>query len=322
MDNIAVDGWVPAFTLGVSLLTGLAFGMAPALQSRGSDVHETLKEGSRGSTGGRHRFRSLLVVAEVAAALVLLIGAGLMLRTMHRLASVKPGFDPAGVLTFSVGLPPAETASSDRILQSFARSLAGIRAVTGVTGASVSTLIPLAGSDDEMPFYVLGRPRPVSQGDMNWALLYATDPDYLQTMRIPLLRGRYLTARDSRRAAHVAVIDEVLAHSIFPKEDPIGKGIAVPDMGPEFGPEVTRSMEIVGIVGHVHHWGLATDATAKLRNELYIPISQIPEPFMKQIATGSSFVVRSGMDARGIVPSLRHAVAQTGNPQPVYSLRA
>ena len=322
MENIAVDGWVLAFTLAVSLLTGVVFGLAPALQSSVTDVHETLKEGSRGSSTGPNRLRSLLVVGEVSAALVLLIGAGLMLRTIEQLNSVNPGFDPARVLTFSVGLSPADTATSDRILQTFDRMLARIRAVPGVTNASVSTLIPLAGNDDELPFYVIGRPRPASQGDMNWALLYATGPDYLKSMGIPLLRGRYIAPRDSRRAAPVVAIDEVLAHSIFPKEDPIGKSIAVPGMGAELGPELTPPMEIVGIVGHVNHWGLDTDAGARVRSELYIPMTQIPEPFMKGIATGSSFVVRAGTDPLAIAPAMRRAVAEAGNQQPVYSVRS
>ena len=322
MENIAVDGWVLVFTLGVSLLTGVAFGLAPALQSPVRDVHEALKEGSRGSTAGPHRLRSLLVVSEVSAALVLLIGAGLMLRTMRQLGSVNPGFDPARLLTFSVGLSPADTASSDLILQTFDRTLARIRAVPGVTNASVSTLIPLGGSDSEIPFYVIGRQRPATQGDMNWALVYATGPDYLKSMGIALLRGRYIAPRDSRQTAPVVVIDEVLARSIFPNEDPLGRSIAVPDMGGEFGAEVTRPMEIVGVVGHVNHWGLDTDAGARVRRELYIPLAQVPEPFMKGMATGSYFVVRAGTDPLAIVPAMRRAVAEAGNEQPVYSVRS
>ena len=322
MENIGVDGWVLVFTLGISLLTGVVFGSVPAFQSTVTDVHETLKEGSRGSTTGHHRIRSLLVVSEVSAALVLLIGAGLMLRTMQRLHSVNPGFDPSRLLTFSVGLTPADTVNSDRILQGFGRTLAGIRSVPGVTNASVTTLIPLSGSDDELPFYVVGRARPTSQGDSNWALLYGTGPDYLKSMNIPLVRGRFLDARDSRGAARVVVVDEVLAHSLFPKEDPIGKSIAIPDMGPGFGPELTRPMEIVGVVGHVHHWGLDSDATARVRNEVYVPLAQIPEPFMKAVAAGSSYVVRAGADPLPVVPAVRRAVAASGNDQPVYSVRS
>jgi predicted permease len=322
MHNIAVDGWVLAFTLGVSLLTGVIFGLAPALESSTSDVHETLKEGSRGSTAGPHRLRSLLVTSEVSSALVLLIGAGLMIRTMQRLNSVHLGFDPTHVLTFSMALSPADTVSSDRIVQTFDRTMAHIRSVPGVANASVSTLLPLNGSDDEMPFYVKGRRKPTSQGDMNWALVYATDPNYANSMGIPLLRGRFITSLDSRHAAPVIVIDEQLAHRVFPTEDPIGKSIAVPEMGAEFGTELTRPMEIVGIVGHVTHWGLDSDATAKVRSESYVPIAQMPEPFMKAVAGGSYFVVRSAADPRAIAPELRRAVAEAGNEQPVYNVRS
>jgi len=322
MESIAVDGWVLAFTLAVSLLTGVVFGLAPALQSSVRDVHDALKEGSRGSTSGPHRLRTLLVVSEVAAALVLLIGAGLMLRTMARLSGVNPGFDTAHVLTFAVGLSPADTSTSEHILQTFDRTLDSFRAVPGVTNASVTTLIPLGGSDDELPFYVAGRPRPVSQGDMTWSLLYATGPDYLKSMGIPLLRGRYLEARDSRQAAHVVVIDEVLARSVFPNEDPLGKSLAIPNMSAEAAADLSQPMQIVGVVGHVNHWGLDTDATAKVRNELYIPITQIPEAFMKVIASNSSFVVRTGTDPLAVVPAIRRAVAATGNEQPVYSVRS
>ena len=320
-ENIAVDGWVLAFTLGVSLLTGMLFGLAPALESSLTDVHETLKEGSRGSTGGRHRLRNLLVASEVSAALVLLVGAGLMVRTMRQLNKVNPGFDPSHLVAFSLSLSPADMSSPDRIFQAFDQTLAHIRTVPGVTNAAVTTLLPLNGSDDDIPFYVTSRPRPAAIGDMYFALTYATSPGYLKSMGIPLLRGRFLTPQDSRRAAPVAVIDEVLARSVFPREDPIGKSIAVPDLGPEFGSEVTRPMEIVGVVGHVNHWGLAADGTAKIRSQLYLPITQMPGPFMKAVATGTSFVVRAGTDPGAVMPGIRHAVAEAGNDQPVYGVK-
>jgi len=319
MENIAVDGTVLAFTLGVSLLTGVIFGLTPALESAGSGVGETLKEGSRGSTAGPHRLRNLLVTSEVAAALVLLIGAGLMLRTMRQLAGVDPGLDSARILTFSVGMSPADTVSSDRILQTFDRTLAQVRAVPGVADASVTTLVPMGGSDSEIPFFVTGRPRPASQGDMNWALMYTTTPDYLKTMGIPLLRGRYIARADSRGAAPVVVIDDVLAHSLFPAEDPVGKSISIP-LGGELGPG-DLTMGIVGVVGHVNHWGLDRDATARIRGELYTSMAQIPEPFMKGMATASSFVVRTPGDPQSLIPDVRRAIAQAGNEEAVYGIR-
>jgi len=245
MENIGVDGWVLAFALGVSLLTGIVFGLAPALHASVTELHESLQEGSRGSSSGPRRLHNLLVVSEVAAALVLLAGAGLMLRTIWSLHGAHPGFDSGHVLTFSIGLSPANTSSSDRILQNFEQSVDRIQAVPGVKSAAVTSSIPLVESDTEIPFYVNGRPRPTSQGDMLWSLLYATSPGYLRAMRIPLLRGRYIELVDMHRGSHVAVIDEVLARTVFPHEDPLGKRIAVADVG--------------GDLGHVQRAGAAVD---------------------------------------------------------------
>jgi predicted permease len=321
MENIGVDGWVLAFTLGVSLLTGIVFGLAPALQVSSTDLHETLKEGSRGSTAGHRRLRNLLVVSEVAAALVLLAGAGLMLRTVWSLGRINPGFDPRQVVTFSVGLSPANTSSSSRILQTFEQTVDSISNVPGVKSAAVSSLIPLRGSDSEIPFYVNGRPRPTSQGDMSWALLYATSPGYLKAMDIPLLRGRYIEPQDMRRGSHVVVIDEVMARTVFPNEDPLGKSLVVADLSGALGPEASVPMEIVGIVGHVSHWGLDSDAAARVRSELYLPLSQIPDQFMQGMAGSIRFVVRTGADPLGMLPAPRSAVLQAGNDQPVYGMR-
>ncbi len=321
MENIAVDGGVFAFTLAVSLLTGVVFGLAPALHVSVTGLHEALSEGSRGSTSGWRRLRNLLVVSEVAAALVLVAGAGLMLRTIWSLGGVHPGFDPNHVLTFSAGMSPANTTSGARILQTFEQTVERLQSVPGVKSAAVSGMIPLAGNDNEIPFYVNGRPRPASQGDMSWALLYITSPGYLKAMDIPLLRGRYIEPRDMRRGSHVAVIDEVMARTVFPHEDPLGKAITVGDLSGDLGPELALPMEIVGIVGHVHHWGLDLDATARVRSEVYLPLSQVPEQFMKGTAASCVYVVRSGGDPLAMVPAVRGALLEAGNDQPVYGVR-
>jgi predicted permease len=220
-----------------------------------------------------------------------------------------------------VGLSPANASSSARILQTFEQTVDRIHNVPGVTSAAVSTLIPLSGRDNEIPFYVNGRPRPTSQGDMLWALLYTTGPGYLKAMGIPLLRGRYIEPQDMHRGCHVVVIDEVTARTVFPNEDPLGKSLVVADLSGDLGPELTVPMEIVGIVGHVSHWGLDSDATARVRSELYLPLSQIPDQFMKGMAGSSTFVVRTGVDPLGMLPAVRGAVLQAGNDQPVYEVR-
>jgi predicted permease len=321
MENIGVDGRVLAFTLGLSILTGVVFGLAPALQVAATDLNETLKEGSRGSSTGHRRLRSALVVSEVAAALVLLAGAGLMLRTIWSLGRVQPGFAADHVLTFSLGLSPANTSTNDRILQTFQQTVDRIEAVPGVKTASVTSLLPLSGRDNEIPFYVDGRPRPSSQGDMAWALLYATDPGYLQAMGIPLLRGRFIARQDMRLGSHVAVIDEVMARKLFPNEDPLGKGLVVADLSGTLGPDVSVPMEIVGVVGHVSHWGLDRDTTAPVRSELYLPLSQVPPQFMKGMASSCSFLVRTTADPLATLPAVRRAALEAGSDQPVYEAR-
>jgi predicted permease len=322
MENIHVDGWVLVFTLGLSVVTGIVFGLAPALHASGGDLHEILNEGSRGSSGGRSRLRNLLVSSEVAAALVLLAGAGLMLRTMWSLAAVNPGFNPDHVLTFSVGMSPTNSSTSDRIIQSFEQTVERIQRVPGIQSAGISAMIPLAGNDNEIPFYVSGRPRPTSQGDMLWALLYVTDPGYLKAMGIPLLRGRYIDRQDMRRGSHVAVIDEVMAHAVFPHEDPLGKHIIVADLAGELGPDMSVPMQIVGIAGHVRHWGLDSDATARVRSQMYLPLSQVPDQFMKGTAASTVFVVRAAGDPLSMLPSMRTAVLDAGNDQPLYGARS
>jgi predicted permease len=156
---------------------------------------------------------------------------------------------------------------------------------------------------------------------MLWALLYATGPGYLKAMEIPLLRGRFIEPQDMHRGSHVVVIDDVLARTVFPQEDPLGKRISVADLSGDLGPEISVPMEIVGVVGHVSQWGLDSDMTARVRSELYLPLSQIPDQFMKGMAGGSTFVVRTGVDPLAMLPAVRGAVLQAGNDQPVYGVQ-
>ncbi len=323
VEAIRVDGWVLAFTLAVSLLTGVIFGLAPAFQAFHVDLHATLKEGSRGSTGGHHRLRALLVVSEIAASLVLLVGAGLMLKTMWRLSQVNPGFNPQGLLTLQVGLSPENISTADNIRLAYKRIVHGIETLPGVEAAAVATDVPLTGDDSELPLWVSGRPRPTSQSDMLWALWYPTSPGYLRAMGIPLLRGRYFNDQDTKDSAGVVVIDEVMAKGLFPGEDPIGKNIGIADTSGEMGNGLNKPLEIVGVVGHVKHWGLDSDATAKLRYELYMPFVQIPDQIMKAfLGTGMVMMVRTTVDPLSTIATVRRRIAeQGGGDQPVYNVQ-
>jgi predicted permease len=318
MENIGVDGWVLAFTLAVSVATGMVFGLAPALQVSRLDLHSTLQEGSRGSTGTQRGLRSVLVVAEVAASLVLLIGAGLMLKTMWELSRVRPGFNPENLLTFSVGLSPADRSTPGRVRTANKELIDGIQALPGVQAAGMVDDVPLSGSDDEVPFWVSGRPRPSSQSEMLWALLYDTSPGYLRAMGIPLLRGRFFTDADTKGSAPVVVIDEAMAKGLFPHQDPVGQSIRIA-APPEFGPGFDQPIEIVGVVHHVKHFGLDTDAAARIQYQIYLPFVQLPDQVMSGLGSSMTMMVRTTVDPLSVVSAVRHQVSQGGD-QPVFDV--
>ncbi len=321
MENIGIDGWVLAFTLVVSLFTGVIFGLMPALQISRFDLQTTLREGGRGATAGHHRLRALLVVSEIAASLVLLIGAGLMLKTMAQLNRVDPGFEIHNLLTFSVGLSPANRTSADKIRAAYRNLVDQVQNLPGAQAVAVASDLPLTGDDSEIPLYVSGRPRPTSQSDMIWALLYPTGPNYLRAMGIPLLKGRYFTSQDNKDSQGVVVIDEVMAQGLFPGEDPIGKSVGIAISSPAMGVGLDKPLEIVGVVRHVNHWGLGSDASAKIRYQLYLPFVQIPDPFMAELGTGMNLVVRTTVNPLSMEKGVRAAIAQMDSNQPVYDVK-
>ncbi|MGE0128688.1 MAG: ADOP family duplicated permease [Blastocatellales bacterium] len=265
-DEIGVDARVLIFTAFISLLTGILAGLAPALKTRQRRLSETLKEGGRGAGGGRHRAQGALVVVEMALALVLLIGAGLMIRSLNALWNVDPGFQPDNVLTFGVSFPPSMRALSDegkraalRDLSDRLNSTPGVKAASLLLGAS-----PMQGQDNTS-FWLDGQPKPASASEMHRAMVYAVEPGYLTAMGIPLKQGRFFTAQDEAGTQPVVVIDEVFASKHFPNSSPIGKRVNW-DRGPA---------EIVGVVGHVKQWGLDADDTHSLRAQLYFPFRQV-----------------------------------------------
>jgi len=219
----ALDARVLAFTLLISILTGVFFGILPALKTSRPDLHKTLKEGGRGSTGGHRRVQSLLIVSEVALAVVLLVGAGLMIRSLTRIWAVDPGFDPHNLLTFSISLSPAKAANGPKIRTMYSQLLDGLDTLPGVESAAVNFgNLPMTG-DSDISFWREDQKRPDSESQMPDAMWYAVSPEYISAMRIPLLRGRFFTPRDVEAAPAVAVIDERMARKLFPNEDPLGK---------------------------------------------------------------------------------------------------
>jgi predicted permease len=300
IDDIKVDASVLLFTLVVSIATGLAFGLAPALQSSSPNLNEALKEGGRSGSSGRQGIRNALVVAEIAISLVLLAGAGLLVRSFIGLNRVNAGFDDRNLLTFDISLSTKEYSDAlktRRLLKDF---LEKIEALPGVQSAATTELLPLNGSDNESQFYVSGGPRP-GASELPLAMQYVTSPGYLKTMRIPLLKGRFFEESDTRSSARVTVIDENMAKQYFPGEDPIGRHITVqdtPDKGFEF--------QIVGVVGHVKQTNLDTAEGAFVGTQFYFTSAQIPDPY---IYPGSTLVVRTDGDPLSYLPGIRSALA-------------
>jgi putative ABC transport system permease protein len=301
--EVTLDWRVLAFTLGLSVLTGLLFGLAPALQASKADFVESLKEGGRSGQGlARSRLRSALVVAEVALTLVLLVGAGLLLKSFSRLLAVDPGLDPRGVLTLDVALPPAKYAEPQRVMAFYERLLQEAAALPGVQAAGAVSVLPLAG-DDTSNFVLIEGRAPLPPGQALRAGRRNVTTDYFRALGISLKQGRGLTASDASGAQPVLVINEAMARSFFPGEEPIGKRIRT-------GGDKSPWVEIVGVVGDVRHRGLDVDT----RPEMFFPHTQTPSRHM-------TLVVRAADAPAALAAPLRERVRSIDQDQPVGNVK-
>jgi len=310
-NEVGMDTRVLLFTLGISLLCGILFGLAPALKISKADLQNTLKEGGRGSGGAKHRSQGVLVVAEMAMALVLLVAAGLMVRSLTAVWNVNPGFDAHNVLSFGLSLSPSmKTASPEAIRAALREMQRKLAALPSTKSISLSWGATTLGWDDEDLFWMEGQPKPDSDSEMNWALSYVVQEDYLRVMGISLEHGRFFTPRDNENAPHVVVVDDVFAQKFFPNQDPIGKRIVMANKG--------GTAEIVGIVGHVKQWGLDSDEQNALRAELYFPYMQLPDQAMRLSANGTGVVVKFEGSATATAAAVRTAVRQINGEAIVY----
>jgi putative ABC transport system permease protein len=302
-NKIGLDKWVLAFTVGVSILTGIIFGLAPALQASKFDLNESLKEGGRtsGAGGARRNLRGALVVAEVALALMLLVGAGLMIKSFARLMDVRPGFDPQNLLTMQLSLPEARYAKEEQVLAFYGQLEEKLKTQPGVEGVGFVNYLPMAGSGGTTTFIFEGRPAPPA-GQYPEANFRIATPDYFSTMRIPVVRGRVFTTRDRADAPRVAIINETMARLYFPNEDPVGKRL--------LRTNGTNPTEIVGVVGDVKHFGLEDEAEAYL----YVPHAQN--------ANGTlALALRSAVDPQQMAALVRREVLALDRDQPVVDIK-
>ena len=314
-ETIEVDVRVVAFTFGLALVTGLVFGLIPALQATRVDVRETLNEAGRSGMGGgvwQRRARATLVVVEIAVTVVLTIGAALLIRSFARLQNVAPGFDTTHALAADVPLSGSKYASDELRTNVVERLLDRLAGVAGVRGAAVTTTLPMSGGGPTIHFNVKGHP-PSGPEQYTMAGYRAVSAGYFRTLGIPLRQGRLLNARDRQGAPRVIVVNETMARTHF-RGNPLGQRV---QLGTEPDPDPANPyMEVVGVVGDVRQ---QPDAEAK--SEMYVPYAQYPDPVLRRLFANLTLVVRADGDAARLAPSLREIVHEADPDQPVANIR-
>ncbi|HEX9759933.1 MAG TPA: ABC transporter permease [Candidatus Acidoferrales bacterium] len=314
LDEIAIDGRIIAFTAALALLTGLLFGLAPALQASRAGLNETLKEGGRGSTSGGGRLRSALVISEVALSVVLLVGAGLLIRNLYGLLNVDAGFDRSGTLMMRLQLPPAQYNDDSKVISFVDRLLEQVRALPGVDAAEITSPTPLTGPGRMLAFAIEGQPPPPPEALVDASVVYVSS-GYHAALRIPVLAGRALDERDGRSAgqtgAHYGVISRLMAQRHFRNLDPIGQRIT---FGNPANPD-TRWYTIVGVVGDVR-----LSAEEDAYPTFYAPYPSVP-------LTATTLLVRAtagrgaATEALSMAPAVRGLIRELDRSAPVSGVQ-
>jgi predicted permease len=306
VDAISMDTTVFAYTALLCAVVGIVFGIAPAWESSRVNVSETLKEGSRGSSGGLGKHRAVLVVTETALALILLIGAGLSLKSLWHTETVDAGFNPAGVLTFRLAAPAQF--SGDRIPFFYQQVLDRVRIVPGVQSAVLARNLPMSGTDPSMAIVIEGTPPPPSQTPVV-TRFRAVGPDYFSGLQTSLLNGREFTEHDSAASPKVAIVSQSLADLYWPKENALGKRLKPAMPGADW-------YSVIGVAADVRHWAADVD----VEPTAYYPYTQVPVGFLPLLEGTMSIAVRS-QNSAGLLSSIRAAVADVDKTVPVYDVK-
>jgi len=321
-EEIGLDFRVLLFTIFVSVLTGVMFGLLPAIRMSRTDISGRLKDSGRAISGSRSRMQSVLVAGEMAMALVLLVGAGLMCRTLVQLWKVDPGFDPRNVTCFEVTPPPSLLSQPpDAILAALRQINATLHSVPGAEAVSLHDGARPMEGDNERGFLLEGQEPPTQQTkNFQQTLEYTVEPEYLKTMRIPLLRGRFLSDEDNENSARVVVIDASFAQQYFAGQDPIGERIRIFEFGSDSNQRILLPLVIVGVVGHVNQWGLVEDTSHPLHAQMYRPIMQSGAVYVKGLAQGFNVFVRSktALAPEAFFESIRQKLLASNRDMIVY----
>jgi len=317
IDQISVDGRVLIFTAATALVTGLVFGLVPALRASSPDLLAALKESARGATRSSRRLRSALVVVEVALAMVLLVGAGLTVRSFSRLISVDPGFDAARVVTARVTLPGATYPDRARWTAFYRELIRRVSNVPGVEAAGLNSAVPLEGGGSEAPVVAEGDPMPGPDHPATPTLFQTISPDYFRAMGIQILEGRSVTERDTADAPPVVVVDETLVRKLFPGRDPIGQRIAFELRGHSATNANPIWREVVGVVRHVHHYGLASEPPFV---QLYTSFEQLPL-YMQDRRPSMALLVRTTQQPDALAAEVRRALSTLDRNVPLHTVQ-
>jgi len=311
-NEVSLDSRVLLFTMALSLFAGIVFGLAPALKTSRVNLQEVLKESGRGSNA-RHRLQGVFVACEVAMALVLLVGAGLMARSLAALWRVDPGFNPSHAITFALSMPSTGATSSSETRARLRHFDDALRAIPGVQAVSVTLGSRPMIHNSTLPFWIEGQPKAANLQEMPQVMFYLVEGGFQQAMGITLLRGRFVTSQDDEHSSVVVDIDDVFAREYFPGENPIGKHIHLATF------DVTA--EIVGVVGHVKQWGLDADSKSAIEAQLDYPFMQLPEKLMPMVADSVAVVLRTEGDPTAVMGSVRRAVEEIDPREVIYNAR-
>jgi len=310
-ESVSLNGTVLLFALGISLVVGVLFGLTPAFKSLSSDLNRALKQGARGSTSAHHRAQNALVVGQMALTLVLLAGATLLFRTIHDLWQTSPGFEAQNLITFKVGVSTSAARTTAQIRGAYQNLIQDVRSIPGVESADATNDLPLSQLNNFAPFWV-GNHETTPVAEAPRLLLYWTGPEYIKTMKIPLIQGRYFTEQDSTSSERVTVIDSVLAQRYFPGKNPIGESITVNLWG---------DARVIGVVGHIRHSGLG-DPVALTQPQAYAPLNQLADSGVRSFYPALTIVVRTPLDVTSIMPQIEAVVSGRNSGQPVYEIRS
>jgi predicted permease len=311
-EDVRLDWHVLLFAVAASLFSGFFFGLAPALRVPAQQLEQTLRAGGRTVAGTTRRLHSVFVMSEIALAIVLLVAAGILGRTVLRLSSLNAGIDIRNVLTARVALAPGALENPAQMRAAWQDVLDRSRQVPGVHAVALSDIIPMRVGQNALGYWTTSAQPPTSQ--MPIALASSVTPEYLKVMGIPLRQGRFFDDHDRLGAEPVVVIDEVLAQHAFPHQEAVGRRLSISAMGPD-------PIRVIGVVGHVRHWGLAEDDQARIRDQIYYPFAQVPDPLLRLFSSFMSMAVRTDIPPTNVVEQLRRDLRGSGGDQTLYGVR-